>query len=97
MYKEITRKNIRKLLQLSLNDAYFKCNGESYQQLEDLLMSTIPSLIIAKIYVNNFKMRSKAECQSIFKNQFHRSYLDGTFIILRNENQAESFLNFINN
>ena len=92
IYNGISRVNFRKLLELSLNDTYFKFNGKIYKQKEGLAMGASPSPIIANIFLNHFETHCLAECPVNFKPQFYRRYLDDTFLIFRNEDQAKLFL-----
>ena len=96
-YNGIRRDNFRKLLELSLSDTYFKFNGKIYKQKEGLSMGASPSPIVANIFLNHFETHCLAECPINFKPQFYRRYLDDTFLIFRNEDQAKQFFNFINN
>ena len=97
-YNGIRRDYFRKLLELSLSDTYFKSNGKIYKQKEGLSMGTSPSAaIVSNVFLNHFETHCLAECSINFKSQFYRRYLDDSFFIFRNEDQANQFFNFINN
>ena len=55
-------------------------------------MGASPSPIVANIFLNYFETECLAECPANFKPQSYRRYLDDTFLIFRNEDQAKEFL-----
>ena len=59
-------------------------------------MGAPSSPTVANIFLNYLQTKYLAECPDNFKPQFYRRYLDDTFLIFNNEQQAKQFFNFIN-
>ena len=47
---------------------------------------------VANIFLNYFKTKYLTEHPADFKPPFYRRYLDDTFLIINNEQQAKQFL-----
>lgn len=54
------------------------------------------SPIVANIFLNHFEVLHLRNCPANIKPQLYRRYLDDTFIIFENENQALQFYTYIN-
>ena len=54
-------------------------------------MGQSPSPTVANIFLNYFQTKCLAEFPDDFKPQFYRRYLDDTFLIFNNEQQAKHF------
>lgn len=91
-----TRKELKKLLELTLQDTYFKFNNSIYKQLDGLAMGSSLSPIIANIFLNDFETKHLNNCPAQFRPTFYRRYLDDTFILFDTESNARSFLNYFN-
>lgn len=57
-----------------------------------LAMNAFPSPTVANIFLKYFETKCLAECLYNFKPQFHRRYLEDTFLIFINEQQAKQYL-----
>ena len=95
-HKGLSRTQLEKLLALVLNDSYFKFNDCIYKQTSGLSMGSSISPVIANIFLNNFESTVLANCPLNFKPSFYRRYMDDTFLLFRNEQQAKMFLDYIN-
>jgi len=87
----------RKLLNLTLNDTYFKFDGCIYKQIDGLAMGSPLSPVAANIFLNFFETRLLNQCPLNIKPSFYRRYLDDTFLLFNDEQQAREFYDFINN
>ena len=66
-YHSFNRLQFRKLLELPLNDAYFKFNGSIYKQLHSLAMGSVLLPVIA-IFLNSFETRYLSECSAEYRS-----------------------------
>ena len=96
LYHNLNRMQFRKLLELALNDTYFKFNGSVFKQLNSLAMGSALSPVIANIFLNSFETKYLSECPAEYRPFYYRRYLDDTFILFNNFNQATNFYNYFN-
>ena len=89
VYKGISRENFRNLSQRVLNSTCFKFNGKIYKRKEGFVMGQLPSPTVANIFLNYFEIKCLAGCPDDFKPQYYRRYLEDTFLIIHNEQQAK--------
>ena len=95
-YHNLNRLEFRKLLELSFNGTYFKCNGSIYKQLNSLAMGSALTPVTANIFLNSFETKYLSECPAECRPFYYRRYLDDTFILFNNFNQATNFYNYFN-
>ena len=95
-FKGLEQSDFKKLLDLALKDSYFKFNNALYKQTAGLAMGSAISPLIANVFLNHFETSILENCPTNIKPKFYRRYLDDTFLLFENENQARSFLDFIN-
>ena len=91
------RDEFNKILELVLCDTYFFFNNSIYKQVGGLSMGSPISPIAANIFLCNFESEFLDTCPFNIKPKFYRRYLDDTFLLFDNENQALSFFEYINN
>ena len=96
IYLGMTRQQFRKLLELALNDSYFRFDGKIYKQADGLAMGSSLSPIIANIFLDKFERNLLSGCPIDCKPRFYRRYLDDTFIIFNNEAEAKKFFQYSN-
>jgi len=96
MINGLNASQFRKLLNLSLNDTYFKFNNSIYKQLDGLAMGSPLSPVAANIFLNFFETSILNRCPSNIKPSFYKRYLDDTFLLFNGEQQARDFFEFIN-
>ena len=94
IFNGFSRSDFRKLLQLSLQDTYFKFNNSVYKQVDGLAMGSSVSPIIANIFLNHFETVHLNSCPPEIKPTLYRRYLDDTFILFRSEMQARAFFDY---
>ena len=95
-HKGLERADFKKLLELVLNDSYFNFDKTVYKQIAGLAMGSAASPVIANVFLNHFETTVLNNCPADFKPKFYRRYLDDTFLLFDNEEQARLFLDFIN-
>ena len=96
LYHNLTRVQFKKLLELALNDTYFKFNGKIYKQLNGLAMGSALSPVIANIFLNSFEAKYLTECPIEFRPFYYKRYLDDTFILFKDFTQATNFYKYFN-
>ena len=96
LYHNFNLLQFRKLLELTLNDTYFKCNCSIYKQLNSLALGSALSPVIANIFLNSFETKYLSDCTPEQQPFSYRRYLDDTFILFNNFNQATNFYNYFN-
>jgi len=95
-FKGFDEQQFRKLLNLSLNDTYFKFNNSIYKQVDGLAMGSPLSPVAANIFLNFFETSLLNQCPLDIKPSFYKRYLDDTFMLFSNEQQARNFFDYIN-
>lgn len=96
LHHDLSRDQLKKLLNLALCDSYFKFNNAIYKQKDGLAMGSSLSPIIANIFLNHFEEMHLNGCPNNIKPQLYRRYLDDTFLLFRNSDQASQFFEYFN-
>ena len=86
-----------KFLQLAVSNTYFFFNKVLYKQLDGLAMGNPLAPTLANIFLCNLESNIFNSCPINCKPAFYKRYLDDTFAIFNNENEATSFFAHINN
>ena len=97
LFHNFTRDDFTKILNVILSDTYFLFNNELYKQLDGIPMGNPAAPTLANIFLCNLEENLLNNCNPNFKPLFYNRYLDDTFVIFRNEQQCNSFLEYINN
>ena len=90
------RIEFQKLLNLALQDSYFRFNGRIFKQLEGLSMGAPLSPIIANIFLCDLEEKALQQCEARLRPHYYRRYLDDTFILFDSSDQSVSFFDFFN-
>ena len=92
----LTKLDFSKLLQVTLKGTHFLFNKIMYEQVDGLAMGNPIAPSLANIFLGELETNFLAECPDDFKPLFYRRYLDDTFVIFREKNNVQQFLNYIN-
>ena len=90
--KEITVMSVGEillLLELCLKNTYFSFQGQFYQQVEDVAMSSPVSPIVGNLYMNYFEQ--KALSIASLPPRLWCQYVDDTFVIQKEENKQNFY------
>jgi len=85
-----------KLLELTLNDTYFRFGSQLFKQTQGLAMGSCISPIAANIFLNHFETQYLTTCPDNCKPKLYKRYLDDTFIVFENADKAKKFYNYVN-
>ena len=96
-FRGLSKSKFTELLQLVVNDSYFIFNDEYYKQVDGLAMGNPISATLANIFLCNHESQWLDNCPPAFKPILYRRYVDDTFIIFKQKNDAINFFNYLNN
>ena len=96
IYCGFSRTEFATLLKLAVCDTHFIFNDQIYKQTEGMAMGSPLGPTFANIFMNfletNFLQNCDTDCQPIF----YKRYVDDTLVAFQNLNQAQRFLQYIN-
>ena len=95
-FGNLSENEFRKMMNLAVNDTYFIFNNQYYEQTDGLAMGSPLSATLANIFLCHFEKEWLENCPVEFKPKFYRRYVDDTFLIFDNENQANLFQTYMN-
>ena len=90
-------KEFKTILELCFTSSYFKFNDKIYKQLDGLSMGGPVSPEAANIFLNSCEIAAMTDCPIHFKPKFYMRYLDDSFLLFDNEQQARDFFHYNNN
>ena len=90
-FRGMPKKDFRKFLELAMEDTYFIFNGSYYKQIDGLAMGSPLSGTLANIFLCHQERKWLNECPMDFKPTYYKRYVDDTFVIFKNEDQARKF------
>ena len=85
------------LLELSVFNSFCGFNGKFYKQIEGLGMGLPLGPTFANICMCFHESPLLADCSSDFRPIFYKRYIDDIFMLLKHNEQALSFLDYLNN
>ena len=91
-----TRSMFKTLLELAVNNTYFMFNNSFYRQTEGLGMGSPLGPTFANIFMCNFEENWLNKCPQDFKPIHYYRYLDDTFLLFKEENDAQLFFDYLN-
>ena len=95
-FVNLTRKELKKMLELSSKDNVFYFNKTLYRQTDGCAMGSPLSGTLANIFMSYHEQRWLEDCPDSFVPVFYRRYQDDTFVIFKTLDQVELFKNYIN-
>ena len=84
-----------KLLRCCLQESYFTFNKQIYKQIDGVSMGSPLGPIIANIFMNDFETKHMDKLTELGVKSWDR-FVDDTFTIINDKQNAESILNFLN-
>ena len=95
-FRNMTKREFKSLLELSIGDTYFMFNKEYYKQKDGLAMGSPLSATLANIFLCFHERKWLDNCPADFKPIYYKRYVDDTFVIFRNQEHAHHFLDYMN-
>ena len=95
-FHNFSRDNFLGILRLAVSNSYFLFNNFLYKQLDGLAMGNPLAPALANVFLCDIERKIFTSCPVNIRPKFYRRYLDDTFAIFDNEDQADSFFHFIN-
>ena len=89
-----TKLQLKTLLDLA-NNNIFSFNGQLYNQVDGVSMGNPLAPILADFFMNNLEETIFSHRKNFFPLHYYR-YVDDTFCVFNNKDNAEKFLDFIN-
>ena len=90
------RQEFDKLLQLSLFDTYFSFNNQLYKQIDGVAMGSPLGPTLANIFLGFHEQNWISLAPLHMKPTIYKRYVDDTFLVFDNKQQAEQFLQYLN-
>jgi hypothetical protein len=91
-----SKKQFTELLNLATSNSYFLFNKELYHQIDGVAMGSPLGPTLANIFMCNLETMIFSNCPNQFKPLIYKRYVDDTFALFQNVDQAHLFLNYIN-
>ena len=95
-FRNMGKNDFKKILESVTSNTYFIFNSIYYKQLDGLAMGSPLSATLANVFLCYHERRWIDNCPVNFKPQFYRRYMDDTFIVFDNCDQANNFLTYMN-
>ena len=92
-FGNVAKKDLKKFLENVTSNTHFIFNSIYYKQLDGLAMGSPLSTTLANIFLCYQERMWIDECPVSFKPHFYRRYMDDTFIVFDNSDQADNFFN----
>ena len=96
IYHNFNATDFKKLLELAVLDTAFIFNGKAYMQTEGVSMGSPLGPSFANIFMCSLEEQILKDCPLAYRPLFYGRYVDDTFLLFRNKDQANLFLNFSN-
>ena len=95
-YRGFNKEQFRHLINLAINDTYFKFNDKLYCQTQGLCIGHPVAATLANAFMCHHEQEWLRECPPDFAPLMYRRYIDDTFAIFREPNHAEKFKEYLN-
>ena len=95
-FRNLSKNEFRKLLDSITSNTFFIFNSMYYKQLDGLAMGSPLSAALANVFLCFHEKTWIDECPIDFKPHFYQRYMDDTFMVFENEDQANKFLSYLN-
>ena len=96
IYHNFNRTNFKKLIELAVLDTAFIFNGNAFKQVEGICMGSPLGPCLANIFMCSLEESMLEDCPLRFHPLHYNRYVDDTFVLFRNEYDANCFLDFAN-
>ena len=95
-FRNCSKREFQTLLELTTMDTFFFFNNTYYKQIDGLAMGSPMSATLANVFLCHHENNWINNCPGDFKPLYYKRYVDDTFAIFRNRQQAERFLDYMN-
>ena len=95
-YKNMSRNEFKRCLELCTLDNHFLFNGKHYVQHEGFAMGNPVSATMANLFLAYHERNWLENCPVSFKPILYKRYVDDCFLAFKRRDHAELFLNYLN-
>ena len=95
-YSGFSKNEFRDLLNIAISNTYFFFNKLLYKQVDGLAMGNPAAPALANVFLCHIEEKIFSTCPKEFLPLKYARYLDDTFAVFQNEQQANNFFSFIN-
>ncbi len=81
---------------IAVKDCYFLFNNQVFRQIDGVAMGSPLGPTLANAFLTLYEDKWLNECPVEFKPSFYKRYVDDTFMLFSNQNQADQFLKYLN-
>jgi hypothetical protein len=90
------RLSFNKLLKLSVEDSIFLFDGELYSQIDGMAMGSPLGPAFANSFLCYYEKQWITQCPPLFKPLLYRRYMDDCFVVFKEKDHANMFLQYMN-
>src|SRR6201990_69212 len=90
------RLSFNKLLKLSVEDSIFLFDGELYSQIDGMAMGSPLGPAFANSFLCYYEKEWIRQCPPLFKPLLYRRYMDDCFVVFKEKDHANLFLQYMN-
>jgi len=94
--KSVTRKDLKKLLEICVKQSHFQFNGKFYEQIDGVSMGSPLGPLFANIFMDDFENKHMNELKAKGVKSWYR-YVDDIFATIDNQYDENTILSFLNN
>ena len=95
-FRDMARKDFRRMLEICTEDNHFLFNGEHYTQFEGFAMGNPLSATMANLFLSYHEQNWLRECPLDYKPLLYKRYVDDCFLVFKKESHAQRFLDYLN-
>ncbi|MEL7079592.1 MAG: reverse transcriptase domain-containing protein [Cyanobacteria bacterium J06582_2] len=96
IFEGFNRKQFKILLELATSTSTFLFNDRLYEQIDGVAMGSPCGPTLANIFLCFCEKKWLSDCPAEFKPFLYRRYVDDTFLLFRNSNHINKFLEYLN-
>ncbi|XP_064098125.1 uncharacterized protein LOC135209357 [Macrobrachium nipponense] len=96
LFHNFSKNLFKQFLELAVLDTAFIFNGVLYKQVEGMAMGSPLGPTFANIFMNSLEEHIMDTCPLSFLPLFYKRYVDDTFVLFKQDFNADSFLDFVN-
>jgi len=95
-FHDLRKNELRELLLIRTTQSHFKFNKSYYEQIDGVAMGSPLGPLFANVFMSNFERKYMKQIKKLGVNLWLR-YVDDVFATLKNKEDAEKILEFLNN
>ena len=92
----LTRKQFRSLLEVSVKESVFIFGDQLYKQIDGVAMGSPLGPTLANVFLCFHEKMWLSECPEEFKPIKYNRYVDDCFLVFKSKEQADQFLEYLN-